>query len=298
MTILVIGKNSQLGKEFIKVTRNNVQKFLFADSTDLNLLNRKEISKFINLHKPNIVINFAAYTNVEGAEKETDLCLKMNAEAPLYLSEVTNEISSYLIHISTDYVFGNKGKAPFSPGDKTDPLNFYGKSKLIGENNILSNNPKSLIIRTSALFSFYNNNFVKNMIMRLLKGDDLNVISDQKISLTSAKDLAKFIFKICESELINLIIKKNRIINYTNTGFTNWYEVTTYIKECLNEKALTSSQINPILAKDWKSVAKRPQDSRLNIDYNFFNSINIGLSDWKEQVSAIVIDELNRLNDE
>ena len=298
MTILVIGKNSQLGKEFIEVTRNNVQKFLFADSTDLNLLNRKEISKFINLHKPNIVINFAAYTNVEGAEKETDLCLKMNAEAPLYLSEVTNEISSYLIHISTDYVFGNKGKAPFSPGDQTDPLNFYGKSKLIGENNILSNNPKSLIIRTSSLFSFYNNNFVKNMIMKLLKGDDLNVISDQKISLTSAKDLAKFIFKICESELINLIIKKNRIINYTNTGFTNWYEVTTYIKECLNEKALTSSQINPILAKDWKSVAKRPQDSRLNIDYNFFNSINIGLSDWKEQVSAIVIDELNRLNDE
>ena len=298
MTILVIGKNSQLGKEFIEVTRNNVQKFLFADSTDLNLLNRKEISKFINLHKPNIVINFAAYTNVEGAEKETDLCLKMNAEAPLYLSEVTNEISSYLIHISTDYVFGNKGKAPFSPGDQTDPLNFYGKSKLIGENNILSNNPKSLIIRTSSLFSFYNNNFVKNMIMKLLKGDDLNVISDQKISLTSAKDLAKFIFKICESELINLIIKKNRIINYTNTGFTNWYEVTTYIKECLNEKALTSSQINPILAKDWESVAKRPQDSRLNIDYNFFNSINIGLSDWKEQVSAIVIDELNRLNDE
>ena len=292
MTILVIGKNSQLGKEFIEVTRNNVQKFLFADSTDLNLLNRKEISKFINLHKPNIVINFAAYTNVEGAEKETDLCLKMNAEAPLYLSEVTNEISSYLIHISTDYVFGNENIGPYSNKDKTSPINYYGYTKLEGEKEIKLKTDKHLIIRTSSLISHYKGNFAHTILSKLINNDIISVIKNQYITVTCADYLSHCIYKLCSLYKTkgSVGISSNNIIHYSNVGYTSWFSVADRIKQHLikNEIISNNNLVKPINSIDWISEAKRPNDSRLLVDEKVFSFLNIEPLAWERNVDSII----------
>ena len=295
MVTLIIGKNSQIGKELINLIKSDGKDFLFLSSSELDLLNKDEIIKEIKNCQPTLIINFAAYTDVDGAENNKDLCFRVNADGPLHLSEAAKNIGANLIHISTDYVFGEQGEGPFFSDDKTLPINVYGSSKLKGEQNILNNNLDSIIIRTSALFSSFNKNFVKNITHKILNGDDLRVVSDQKISLTFAGDLAKFIYYIITNDLLDDLKETNRIIHFTNIGDTNWHEVASFIKDHLKKRSLITSKIIPISSNEWKSDAKRSHDTRLGIDTNLFNSINVELLDWKSRVSEVVDIELSKL---
>ena len=273
-----------------KITSNN--KFIFLDSKSMNICDEISIKNILFRYKPNIVINFSAYTNVEASESNIDVCYETNAIGPMYLAKICKEINSYLIHISTDYVFGENSKGPFSNISSTGPVNIYGKSKLEGENNVLKYNDKSIIIRTASVFSSYNNNFVKNISKKILLGETIKVINDQNISLTYAGDLSYFIFNLINSHKFNNIIDNllSKIIHYTNENFTSWFEVASYIAHDL--KVYNKNKILPISSFDWESKVIRPIDSRLILDYDLFSLLNVKTYDWKNRVSK-VLEQLN-----
>jgi len=296
MRVLISGSNSQLGKEFKNIITNSNDEFIFFNSQSLNLLDYNEIKNVIKEHNPDFIINFAAFTNVDQAEDDKELAFQINSDGPKFMSQAANDINSYFIHVSTDYVFGGKEEGPFLASSKTNPINIYGKSKLSGENNALTKNTKSIVIRTAGLFSKYNKNFVKNVTSRLLRGEKLKIVRDQNVSVTYAGDLAEAILSILNKESVNSIMKKqkNRIIHYTNSGYTSWFEVGEFIKNYLINIGIEVEEITPINSKEWRSKATRSKDTRLIIDYGLLDSLNIKFSDWKKRVPIIIDNELNR----
>lgn len=292
MKILVSGKNSQIGKELDSLVCNSNYDFIFTDSSSLNYNKSNEISKLINSIKPNFFINLAAYTNVELAETNKDEALHINADILSVISEACINVDAFLIHISTDYVFGQSKNGPFSSKDKTGPINFYGFSKLAGEENIISDS-KSIIIRTASVFSKHNNNFVKNITDRILSGNDLRVIENQKISMTYAKDLANFILALIDSIAADSLnpTKNSKIIHFTNLNYTNWYNVASFIQEELSGLGLIGKgTISPIKSSEWITNVKRSCDTRLSLDSGFLSSIDIELYTWKDRVREVLKD--------
>lgn len=290
MKIVVIGKNSQIGKQLSVLLKKNKHNLFFFDSSTLNLLNLDNIKNILYEIKPKLVINLAAYTDVDNAEDNHELVYNINALGPENLAEVSNKINAFLIHISTDYVFGENGIGPFSFDAKTGPLNFYGKSKLDGEDNVLNNNDNSLIIRTSGIFSIYNKNFVKTVTNKLLNNENIDVISDQKISITYAGDLAEFINKVSSIDVLTKLIlnSSKRIIHFSNIGHTSWYEVAKFIELNLKNKMNLVGTVSAVTSEDWSSKAKRPSDSRLDIDYSLFDSLDIKLIKWQDRVRKVI----------
>jgi dTDP-4-dehydrorhamnose reductase len=290
MKIVVIGKNSQIGKQLSVLLKKNKHNLFFFDSSTLNLLNLDNIKNILYEIQPKLVVNLAAYTDVDNAEDNHELVYNINALGPETLAEVSNKINAFLIHISTDYVFGENGIGPFSYDAKTGPLNFYGKSKLDGEDNVLSNNDNSLIIRTSGIFSIYNKNFVKTVTNKLLKHENIDVISDQKISITYAGDLAEFINKVSSIDVLTKLIlnSSKRIIHFSNIGHTSWYEVAKFIEISLKDRVNFTGKVSAVTSENWSSKAKRPSDSRLDIDYSLFDSLDIKLIKWQDRVRKVI----------
>jgi dTDP-4-dehydrorhamnose reductase len=290
MKIVVIGKNSQIGKQLSVLLKKNKHNLFFFDSSTLNLLNLDNIKNILYEIQPKLVVNLAAYTDVDNAEDNHELVYNINALGPETLAEVSNKINAFLIHISTDYVFGENGIGPFSYDAKTGPLNFYGKSKLDGEDNVLSNNDNSLIIRTSGIFSIYNKNFVKTVTNKLLKHENIDVISDQKISITYAGDLAEFINKVSSIDVLTKLIlnSSKRIIHFSNIGHTSWYEVAKFIEISLKDRVNFTGKVSAVTSENWSSKAKRPSDSRLDIDYSLFDSLDLKLIKWQDRVRKVI----------
>jgi dTDP-4-dehydrorhamnose reductase len=290
MKIVVIGKNSQIGKQLSVLLKKNKHNLFFFDSSTLNLLNLDNIKNILYEIQPKLVVNLAAYTDVDNAEDNHELVYNINALGPETLAEVSNKINAFLIHISTDYVFGENGIGPFSYDAKTGPLNFYGKSRLDGEDNVLSNNDNSLIIRTSGIFSIYNKNFVKTVTNKLLKHENIDVISDQKISITYAGDLAEFINKVSSIDVLTKLIlnSSKRIIHFSNIGHTSWYEVAKFIEISLKDRVNFTGKVSAVTSENWSSKAKRPSDSRLDIDYSLFDSLDIKLIKWQDRVRKVI----------
>jgi dTDP-4-dehydrorhamnose reductase len=290
MKIVVIGKNRQIPKQLSVLLKKNKHNLFFFDSSTLNLLNLDNIKNILYEIQPKLVVNLAAYTDVDNAEDNHELVYNINALGPETLAEVSNKINAFLIHISTDYVFGENGIGPFSYDAKTGPLNFYGKSKLDGEDNVLSNNDNSLIIRTSGIFSIYNKNFVKTVTNKLLKHENIDVISDQKISITYAGDLAEFINKVSSIDVLTKLIlnSSKRIIHFSNIGHTSWYEVAKFIEISLKDRVNFTGKVSAVTSENWSSKAKRPSDSRLDIDYSLFDSLDIKLIKWQDRVRKVI----------
>ena len=290
MKIVVVGKNSQIGKHLSLLSKKNSNDMFFFDSNSLNLLNFENIKNILYEIQPSLVINFAAFTDVDSAEDNQDLVYKVNALGPKNLAQISSEINAFLIHISTDYVFGENSEGPFSSNAKTGPVNFYGMSKLDGEDGVLNNNKRSLVIRTSGIFSSYNKNFVKTVINKLHNNENLNVISDQKISITYAGDIAEFIDKISSANILSKLITEpsKRIIHFTNIGYTNWYEVAEFIEISLREKINFLGSVSSIKSEKWSAKAQRGSDTRLNIDYSLFDSLDIKLINWQDRVKKVI----------
>ena len=231
MKILVTGANGQLGSEVRKLSGNYPYNFVFTNSNELNFLNLNIIKSSLNLIKPNIIINCAAYTSVDNAEKELFLSDTINHRAINLIAEWTFENNCKLIHISTDYVFVFSSKIPLTELATTKPINVYGKTKLLGEKACLKNNPNTIIIRTSWLYSSFGVNFVKTILALMKDKDSLNIINDQIGSPTYAADLANAIF---------VIINNDKwipgIYNYSNEGEISWYQFAKSIKELTDSK--------------------------------------------------------------
>ena len=256
MVILVTGANGQLGSE-IKNISKFYKKFqwIFTDVNEFDLSKIESISKKLDLVNPDIIVNCAAYTNVDKAELELDIAELVNFKAVDLISNWTSLNDAKLIHISTDYVFDGSSKVPLDESADTNPLNIYGLTKLKGENSCFKNDKNSIIIRTSWVYSSYGKNFVKTMLDLMHKKESLDVVNDQIGSPTYAKDLA--------AAIIHIINYKNWIpgvFHYSNIGEISWFEFANSIKTISG----INTYIRGVSTNVYPTKAKRPKYSLLN----------------------------------
>ena len=196
MKILLLGAKGQLGCQFLNSPEVKEFDIISPDSSKLNICNYKELESTILTFEPDIILNFSAYTNVDLAEDQFEEAKDVNLVGVKNIVELSNKYNNLVIHISTDYVFGGHDAGPFKPYDKISPINNYGISKAEGDEFMLNNSDKGIIIRTASLYGSYRNNFFKSFLKKLVKENEINVVSDQKISLTYSLDLSNFIIKL------------------------------------------------------------------------------------------------------
>ncbi|MCH9739675.1 MAG: dTDP-4-dehydrorhamnose reductase [Epsilonproteobacteria bacterium] len=274
--ILVTGSNGQLGSEIRTLSKNYNYNFLFTDTNELDITNKKAIDSFIKNNTVNTIINCAAYTAVDKAEDEKILANSINHLAVKYLAEISKKNSIKMVHISTDYIFDGQNFKPYIETDSPNPNSIYGKTKLDGEKAILDTNPKnSIIIRTSWVYSSFGDNFVKTMLKLGKERESLGVIFDQIGTPTYARDLAKTILDILPK------IENSRVntYHYSNEGVVSWYD---FAKEIMRMAKL-ECKIDPIETKEYPTPAKRPHYSLLNKS-KIKESYNIDIPYWKDSL--------------
>jgi len=256
MRILVTGGNGQLGSELKSLSNvHNNFEWIFTDIDEFDLTNTKEIDYKLTSFNPDLIINCAAYTNVDKAEFERKLATVINFNAVDSLSKWTSANKSKLIHISTDYVFDGSSSTPLTEEAKTSPINIYGKTKLKGEKACLHNDQNCIIIRTSWVYSSYGNNFVKTIFSLMSQRDCLDIIDDQIGSPTYAKDLAEVIINI-----INYRVWIPGLYHYSNEGEISWFDFAKLIKKYHG----SCTSLNRISSDEYRAPAKRPSYSLLD----------------------------------
>ena len=272
--ILVTGSNGQLGSEIKELSSQYAYNFFFTDRANLDITVINALKEFIETNAINTIINCAAYTAVDKAEDDKENADKINHVVVQYLAEIAKEKNIHLIHSSTDYVFNGKNDKPYVENDTTSPNGVYGKTKLDGENAMISINPSnSIIIRTSWVYSSFGANFVKTMLRLGKEKESLGVIYDQVGTPTYARDLAKVILDI----IPNIKNEKVEIYNYSNEGVLSWYD---FAKEIMRMAKL-NCVINPIETKEYPTPAKRPYYSLLN-KAKIKKEFNIKIPYWKD----------------
>ncbi len=289
INILVTGGSGQIGSDLKSIKHSENLNLFFPDSETFNLLNKKTMMSFFENNKVDLILNLAAYTEVDNSEKNKVFCREVNLEGVITLGKIAKERDIGFIQVSTDYVFGNDNSGIRNINDVHQPLNYYGKIKSEAEKFILRNSESNFVIRMASVFGLTGKNFVKTIVRLILDKKDLDIVSDQKISLTSSLQFSKNFSYIID--LYKEKIKSNdKIIHFTNKGYTNWYDVSIVIKNemesLLNEKF--KNNIRPISNKDWVSLAKRPDDSRLNVDFSELENFNIFLPSWDSSVRDLV----------
>ena len=256
MKILVIGSEGQLGSELKKISKNHYNvSWFFSSIKVLDLSDLNSINNYLSNINPTVIVNCAAYTNVDKAEIEVELANLINYKAVEVISRWTSDNSKKLIHVSTDYVFDGLSNIPLSENSKTKPVNEYGSSKLKGEIACLKNDPNSIVIRTSWLYSSFGKNFVKTMIDLMKKNNSVKVVNDQIGSPTYAHDLAKVIIEIIMNSK-----NKSGLFHYSNEGEISWFEFARSIRELYN----LDCEIIGVSSKEFKTLAKRPKYSLLD----------------------------------
>jgi dTDP-4-dehydrorhamnose reductase len=279
MKVLVIGSDGQLGLEFQKISNSyDSLLWIFSNIKTLDLLKLDTINSFLNNINPNVIINCAAYTNVDKAEAESKLANKINYKAVDIISKWTSSNNVKLIHISTDYVFDGSSKIPLSEDSNTNPICEYGRSKLKGEEVCLKNDTNSIIIRTSWLYSSFGKNFVKAMIDLMKKNSSIKVVNDQIGSPTYTYDLVKVILKI----IVNYK-NKSGLFHYSNEGEITWFEFARSIKELYN----LDCKIIGVSSKEFKTLAKRPKYSLLNKS-KIKTTFNLEIPDYKQSLKNCI----------
>ena len=281
--VVITGKNGQLGWELSQLKSLNTFQFdfLFTSRAELDLSQPDLIPAFFKKYKPQYFINCAAYTLVDKAESEREIALATNATSVGVIAVECAAIDCTLITISTDYVFDGNGTSPYLPNQATDPLNYYGLTKYEGEQLALQNNPKTIIIRTSWVYSVHANNFVKTMLRLMKEREELKIVADQVGSPTYAADLADAIIKIIEQlESGNI---HYGIYHYSNSGVISWYDFAVAIKNI----AGMSCNVLPIPTTDFPTPAKRPAYSVLD-KQSIVTDYDIKLIDWKASLKKCI----------
>lgn len=277
-TVMVTGSNGQLGAAVQNLSVQHPQhRFLFLQRSDLTLTDEAAVAEFVQTHKPQYIINCAAYTAVDKAETDADAAFAINRDAVAYLAKASTAAGSRLIHISTDYVFDGTATAPYSEGAATNPTSVYGASKRGGEEACLQYAAdNSIIIRTSWVYSSTGHNFVKTVLRILGSGKDMNVVSDQQGTPTFAPDLAAAILQI-----INSKNWQPGIYHFTNSGETTWYQFASAVKEMTG----LAPAVNPIPTSAYPTPARRPAYSVLGKE-KIIRNYNIQLVPWQESLKT------------
>ena len=272
--VLVTGSSGQVGNEIKAISSDYSYNFFFTDRNNIDITSKDSIKEFCKTNNINVIINCAAYTAVDKAQSDEINADLINRKAVKKLALVSQELNIKLIHISTDYVFDGKNFKPYCEEFQTNPQSIYGKTKLDGENEMRDINPKnSIIIRTSWVYSYYGNNFVKTMLRLGKEKEELGVIFDQVGTPTYAKHLATTILDI----LPKIENSKVEIYNYSNEGVLSWYD---FAKEIM-KMAKLNCKINPIETYQYPTPAKRPHFSLLNKS-KIKSKFNLEIPYWKD----------------
>ena len=256
MNILITGCNGQLGNEMQLLEESHPQHSYFnTDVQELDITNQDAIETFVEEHHIDGIVNCAAYTAVDKAEDNEELCTKLNAEAPAYLAAAIGKRGGWMIQISTDYVFDGTQHTPYTEEADTCPNSVYGKTKLVGELNVQKFCAQSMIIRTAWLYSTFGNNFVKTMIRLGKEKPELGVIFDQIGTPTYARDLAVAIFAAIEQGIVP------GVYHFSNEGVISWYDFTKAIHRIAG---ITTCHVRPLHTSEYPTPAKRPHYSVLD----------------------------------
>lgn len=273
MNILVTGSNGQLGNEMRIVAKAINDNFLFTDiyeqegeeTTLLDITDENAVRKMVEEHQIQVIVNCAAYTNVDAAETNPALAEKLNAAAPEILARVVKEVNGLLVHISTDYVFGKETyNKPCSEEQKGTPTGVYGATKLLGEQCIQASGCKFVIIRTAWLYSEYGKNFCKTMLQLTATKPQLKVVFDQVGTPTYAYDLAKTIEVVLNNycrEKDSSFFSKSGIYHFSNEGVCSWYDFAKMIADTAGND---QCEILPCHSEEFPSPVKRPAYSVLD----------------------------------
>jgi len=254
--ILVTGANGQLGSELRFLVKDD-SNFIFTDVAELDICDRNSVEAFITSNNIGKIINCAAYTNVNKAEEEEELAYKINCTGPAVLSESAAAHNTWLIQISTDYVFDGRKETPWFEAERTNPKSAYGRTKRAGEVAVQHSGCKSIIIRTAWLYSSYGNNFVKTILRKSVEGE-INVVDDQFGTPTYARDLAQAILHILPQ--LDATPRFGEIFHFTDEGKCSWAEFASKIIQLKH----IDCEISPISSDMYPSPAARPQYSILD----------------------------------
>lgn len=294
MKILITGCKGQLGNELqniIKIGQAEIgqvtktikeSEVIALDVDELDITNLIEVKKVISYLKPDVVINCAAATNVDGCENNENFAFKVNSIGPRNLAIACEEVNSKLVQVSTDYVFSGEGDKPLTEYDLTYPCSVYGKTKLLGENYVREFSSKYFIVRTAWLYGCSGHNFVYT-IRRLGKEKNyINVVNDQRGNPTNANDLAYHILKLIETE-------EYGVYHCTGKGECTWCDFAKMIIKLLGEKC----EIKPCTSEEYKTPAKRPQYSALD-NMMLRNTVGNEMRGWQDALKSF-IDKLKEL---
>ena len=258
MRILVTGADGQLGQSIQDAAARSVNEYIFTDVDDVDITDREAVDLCLRVNNFDVVINCAAFTDVERAEDQEAIAYNINCKAVGYLAHAAKENDVVLIHISTDYVFNGNGNQPIGEGNTVVPCSAYGRTKLAGEEVIKDSGCKAIVIRTAWLYSRYGRNFVKTMERLSREKDSLNVVVDQIGSPTYARDLAEAIVKIVDSGEF-----KGRLgtYHYSNLGVCSWYDLAKMTAELAGNMVC---DIRPCRSSEYPSKVCRPSYSVLD----------------------------------
>ncbi|OOM81530.1 dTDP-4-dehydrorhamnose reductase [Clostridium puniceum] len=288
MKILITGSKGQLGNELqhiIKCGKSEISEIsenirnsevIALDVDVLDITNLNQVKEKLNDWKPDVVINCAAATNVDGCESNEDFAFKVNSIGPRNLAMACEKINAKLVQVSTDYVFSGVGNKPLTEYDLTVPYSLYGKTKLLGEKYVQEFCSKSFIVRTAWLYGYVGHNFVYTMMKLGKEKDVIKVVNDQRGNPTHANDLAYHILKIIETE-------KYGIYHCSGKGECSWYDFAKMIIELSGEKC----EVKPCTSEEYKTPAKRPEYSSLD---NMMLRCTVGdeMRDWQDAIKSFV----------
>ena len=279
-TILITGANGQLGREMRYVLDGDIfANAIFTDVEELDITDAQAIDNCVANNKVDYIVNCAAYTAVDAAESNTELCTRLNVEAPTLLAKAAHRHGAKLIHISTDYVFDGTNCRPYREDDKICPTSVYGSTKAEGERHIMDVAPESIIIRTAWLYSPYGKNFVKTMLELGRNRDSLRVVSDQVGTPTYALDLASVVKNFIDCEQWH-----PGIYHFSDEGAISWYDFTMAIHRLAG---ITSCHVTPCLTQDYPTAATRPHYSVLDKS-KIKTTLCIEIPYWEESLAQCI----------
>ena len=275
MNILVTGANGQLGMEMRNVSAGSADRYIFTDVAELDITDADAVDRVIASEKVDIIVNCAAYTNVDKAEEDEQTADLINHKAVAILASTAAKYGATLIHISTDYVFDGRSCAPYKEDDATSPTGAYGRTKLAGELAVIESGCRYLIFRTAWLYSPYGKNFVKTMMKLTAEKDSLSVVFDQVGTPTCAADLAALIYKVITERMQDL----QGIYHFSNEGVCSWYDFTVEIRDLCGN----TSNIRPCHSDEFPSKVERPHYSVLD-KTKVKNTFGATVPYWKDSL--------------
>ena len=281
MNILVTGANGQLGNEMRRLGAVSPNNYIFTDVAELDITDYQAVLGAVKKNDIEVIVNCAAYTNVDKAESDEAVAELINSTAVKNLALAIKEVDGTLFHISTDYVFGCDGNTPRTENMPLNPLGVYGRTKLNGERAIVDSGCKALVLRTAWLYSEFGNNFLKTMMRLTAEKESLNVVFDQVGTPTYAGDLALAIFSIIEAGVYS---GNEGIYHFSNEGVCSWYDFAVEIAAACGN---TNCRINPCHSSEFPSPVTRPSYSVLD-KTKIKETFDIDIPHWRESMEYCI----------